>query len=174
MRRRAALLVTLALGLAAAATQPAGAGVASAEAAPAARPDMERIVVAQVNRVRARHGLRTRFTWATTMRSMSGRAARGHSRFLAARGVLQHEDARGRPFWVRLVAAGYPRDRAMGENLAQVGGCGAGPARRAVALWMGSPGHRANILSPRYRAIGVGAAAAGGCEAAAVTADFGG
>ncbi len=136
---------------------------------PVARADMERVVVAQVNRVRARHGLRP----LRPARPLA-RAARGHSRFLAARGVLQHEDARGRPFWVRLVAAGYPRDRAMGENLAQVGGCGPPPARRAVALWMASPGHRANVLSPRYRAIGVGAVTTGGCRAAAVTADFGG
>lgn len=157
-----------ALALAVAAAGQAG-GAGDTAGGPAARPDMERAVVAQANRVRARHGLRP----LRPVRPLA-RAARGHSRFLAARGVLQHEDARGRPFWVRLVAAGYPRNRAMGENLAQVGGCGAGPARRAVALWMGSPGHRANILSPRYRAIGVGAVATGGCEAAAVTADFGG
>jgi uncharacterized protein YkwD len=130
---------------------------------------MERAVVAHVNRARASHGLPPLRRGAPL-----ARAARGHSRFLAGRGVLQHEDARGRPFWVRLVAAGYPRDRAMGENLAEVGGCGAGPARRAVGLWMGSPGHRANLLSPRYRAIGVGAAATGGCEATVLTADFGG
>jgi uncharacterized protein YkwD len=38
-----------------------------------------------------------------------------------------------------------------GENVAA-----AGTLRRVRKLWMGSAGHRANILNPRFRRIGIG------------------
>lgn len=44
----------------------------------------------------------------------------------------------------------------VGENVAY----GYPSGRAAVAGWMGSPGHRANILNPRYRLLAVGAARA--------------
>ncbi|GAA4677770.1 hypothetical protein GCM10023226_13770 [Nocardioides nanhaiensis] len=44
----------------------------------------------------------------------------------------------------------------VGENVAY----GYTSGRAAVAGWMGSPGHRANILNPRYRLLAVGAAQA--------------
>lgn len=46
------------------------------------------------------------------------------------------------------------RARAVGENIAY----GAVSADRMMAMWMRSPGHRANILSSRFTHIGVGAA----------------
>ncbi len=53
-------------------------------------------------------------------------------------------------------------------------------ARLALELWLASPPHRANLLSPRWREIGLGAVhafvAAGVYEGRAVTiltADFG-
>ena len=85
-----------------------------------------------------------------------------------------HALRRDRPHWAQsLVAAGYPRNRWMAENLAQLGGCDAGTARRTVRMWMNSPGHRTNLLSPRFRWVGVGSASDGGCDATVVTADFG-
>ncbi|MBO9553122.1 MAG: hypothetical protein J7523_00850 [Cellulomonas sp.] len=40
------------------------------------------------------------------------------------------------------------------ENLSR----GAGTARRVVTLWLGSPGHRANLLAPDLDRLGVGCA----------------
>ena len=63
-----------------------------------------------------------------------------------------------------------------GENLAW----GTGPyatARQVVRGWMGSPGHRANLLRPGWNRIGLGALKGtfGGYAGATVfTADFAG
>jgi uncharacterized protein YkwD len=53
-------------------------------------------------------------------------------------------------------------------------------AKQALATWMASHGHRANILTPSWREIGVAAAYApdapgvfGGHSALLVTTDFG-
>jgi uncharacterized protein YkwD len=79
----------------------------------------------------------------------------------------------------------------MGENLALVGGCGRPPgyvqlrrparaaandreARRVVRMWLGSPKHRANLLSPAFRFAGTGAVSDGRCEATFYTANYGG
>jgi len=44
-----------------------------------------------------------------------------------------------------------------GENVGA-----AGSSRRVKKLWMGSSGHRANILNARFRRIGIGTVKAGG------------
>jgi uncharacterized protein YkwD len=75
----------------------------------------------------------------------------------------------------RLAAQGARGPR-FGENLAW----GTGPyasARHIVASWMGSPGHRANLLRPGWRRIGIGAVRGtfmGYPGATVVTADFAG
>lgn len=43
-------------------------------------------------------------------------------------------------------------DKMNGENIA----AGVGSAEQVVALWMNSPGHRANILNPDFKSMGVG------------------
>ena len=50
------------------------------------------------------------------------------------------------------------RGKAVGENIA----AGAVTADQMMAMWMRSPGHRANILSSRFTHIGVAAATVGG------------
>ncbi|MCA1689917.1 MAG: CAP domain-containing protein, partial [Actinobacteria bacterium] len=45
------------------------------------------------------------------------------------------------------------------ENIAAAGGYLATPAA-TVKMWMGSPGHRANILDPAFRDTGIGVAPA--------------
>jgi uncharacterized protein YkwD len=129
---------------------------------------IESALVAEMNRVRELRG-RAPLRMSATLR----RPARAQSRWLLATGRLTHEGPDGSPFWTRLVEAGYPRNRWMAENLAELGGCDAGTARRTVRMWMGSPGHRANLLSPRYRWVGVGSASDGGCDVTVVTADYG-
>jgi uncharacterized protein YkwD len=52
------------------------------------------------------------------------------------------------------VAGGF---RSAGETLAYHTGWNAQP-RRTIARWMNSPGHRAVLLSPRFRWVGMGLA----------------
>lgn len=65
----------------------------------------------------------------------------------------------------------------LGENLAWGSGQLATPAY-TVKAWMRSPGHRRNILTPRFRHIGIGVvlgapAKTNGMAAATYTTDFG-
>ncbi len=63
-----------------------------------------------------------------------------------------------------------------GENLAWGTGSYAS-AGSVVAMWLASPGHRANLLKPSYRRIGIGIARGtfqGYAGASIVAADFGG
>ena len=78
--------------------------------------------------------------------------ARDQSRLMAEAKTLSHQ-VNGRSFEIRLRDSKY-LSRAAGENCAE----GAGTTKEAVAGWMQSPGHKANILSTDYREIGVGLA----------------
>jgi uncharacterized protein YkwD len=130
---------------------------------------IETALVVAMNRVRTAHNRVPLRVVATLTRP-----ARSHSRYLVAARMLDHDSSNGSPFWTRLVAAGFPRDHRMAENLAQVSGCGADAARRTVAMWMNSPAHRANLLNRHMRWIGAGAASSSGCGRTVLTADFGG
>jgi uncharacterized protein YkwD len=137
---------------------------------------LESQVLAQVNAVRARHGL-----GALRLSAQLGAAAVQHSTQMARRGYFSHNSANGASMGDR-VRGFYPtagrRYWAVGENLLwsspSVGASG------AVNLWMGSPGHRANLLSGQWHEIGIAAVHAasapgvfGGREVTIVTADFG-
>jgi uncharacterized protein YkwD len=54
--------------------------------------------------------------------------------------------------WSDRIGAFYAGGNALGENIGE----GYASPREAVTGWMGSPGHRANILSADYRETGVG------------------
>jgi len=164
--RASALAMTAVCSLALGTGSAQAADAPSSEALSPGR--IETALVAEMNRVRAQRG-RAPLRMSATLR----RPARTQSRYLLANGLLTHAGPDGSPFWTRLVDAGYPRNRWMAENLAQLGGCDATTARRTVRMWMGSPGHRANLLSPRYRWVGVGSASDGGCGTTLVTADYG-
>ena len=140
-------------------------------AAPSARS-----VLVEINAVRARKGLSP----LRLSRQLTA-AADSHTRDMARRGYFRHASFDGTPFWKRVrrfyPSAGY-RTWTAGENLlwASVGI----DARRAVRLWLGSPGHRANILSRTWREIGIAsrafASAPGtfqGMSVAIITTDFG-
>ncbi|MEV5824141.1 sigma-70 family RNA polymerase sigma factor [Spirillospora sp. NPDC052242] len=110
-----------------------------------APPTVEEQVVRLVNAERARAGCRP-LTVAPALRE----AARAHSSDMAARRALDHRGARGDGPGDRITAAGY-RWSAWAENIAQ----GQPTPARVVASWMGSPGHRANIVDCDLRQIGV-------------------
>jgi uncharacterized protein YkwD len=82
-------------------------------------------------------------------------AAQAHSEEMAARGYLDHDSRDGRSFVDRIRAAGHPSPAA--ENIAH----GHTDAAGVVRAWMGSPGHRRNIVDCDYGSIGVGFAGRG-------------
>jgi uncharacterized protein YkwD len=86
------------------------------------------------------------------------RASRVHSTDMVKRSYFAHDSPDGRTVVDRLRAARYiPKGGrwTVGENLAW----GSGPLgspRAIVQAWIDSPGHRKNLLSPRYSAVGLG------------------
>jgi uncharacterized protein YkwD len=146
-------------------------GPAAAQESPApavTANEIETAVVKEMNRIRTARGR----TPLRTHAILTG-AARAHSAFLLDTGLFQHDDAKGRPFWNRILDAGYPGYRRLSENLVQVSGCTADTARRAVTLWMESPPHRANLLDKKVRFTGVGVAVTDDCSVIDITADYG-
>ncbi|HEY9367675.1 sigma-70 family RNA polymerase sigma factor [Streptomyces sp.] len=79
-------------------------------------------------------------------------AARAHARDMVARGYFDHASPDGRNVDARIGAAGYPWSL-VGENLA----AGRTDPGAVVGDWMGSDGHRRNLLDCRYRDTGVAA-----------------
>jgi uncharacterized protein YkwD len=115
---------------------------------------VSRLVLALTNRARA-HG-RTcgpqRFPPAPPLSLAPAltRAARVHSRDMAAHDFLGHTGSDGSSPGERVNRAGY-RWRMVGENVAS----GVGTAQEAVAGWLASPHHCANIMTAGYRQMGV-------------------
>jgi uncharacterized protein YkwD len=145
------------------------AGAPAAGAAGTAEQVGQRELLRAVNQARAQHGL------APLRRSaLLSRPARRHSAYVARTGRLTHLGADGRPFWERLYRAGYPRTRAVGENVGIVGGCNARAARQIVGMWMASGPHRALLLSRSFRVVGLGVVRDARCRNTGYTADFGG
>jgi uncharacterized protein YkwD len=110
-------------------------------------------IVCLHNEVRAEHGLP-----ALREHARLRRAAVGHSRDMVADRFFEHTTPAGVTMVERILRARYVRRNqgwALGENLAWGTGSLA-TARGAVRAWMGSPGHRANILRRTYRELGVG------------------
>jgi uncharacterized protein YkwD len=107
--------------------------------------------VCLINARRARAGLQP-----LTENLLLQRAAELHSLDMAARDFFEHGNPDGVQPDARIVRQGYP-PILVGENLAWGETVKSSPAV-IVAMWMKSPGHRANILEPGYREIGVGLA----------------
>ena len=79
-------------------------------------------------------------------------AARGHSQDMATHDYFDHTGRDGRSPFDRMRDAGYPDG--AGENIAY----GYRTPADVMAGWMGSDGHRQNLLNCSHRAIGVGLA----------------
>ena len=78
-------------------------------------------------------------------------AAQLHAEDMVAQGYFRHDSLDGRSFADRAREAGYDASP-RGENIAS----GQRTAEQVMQSWMGSSGHRANILSTRSNEIGVG------------------
>jgi uncharacterized protein YkwD len=123
-----------------------------------------------LNAVRASHGLRP-----LRQNPRLNTAAAGHSRDMVRRGYFSH----GSSLSGRIISARYTSRRqafSLGENIAFGTGRLGTPAS-IMAAWMRSPGHRANILQPRFRDVGtgivLGAPVPGGGGGTTYTNDFG-
>jgi uncharacterized protein YkwD len=106
----------------------------------------EQALVPLINQVRAQHRLAP-----LRIDPRLTAAARLYARELAGRRLLDHTGRDGRHVNDRIESEGYLWSFA-GENLA----AGARDPRETIAIWMASPAHRANMLSPD--AVEIGAA----------------
>ncbi|MGA4851614.1 CAP domain-containing protein [Streptomyces sp. G5(2025)] len=119
-----------------AASAPTPSGESAAEAA----------VLTLVNAERTKAGCRP-VTYDSGLAALADR----FSADMAERDFFAHTDPDGATPWDRAEKAG--RADLGGENIAR----GQADARAVMAAWMGSPGHRANILNCDYKTMGVGA-----------------
>ena len=132
----------------------------AAPAAPAAAVPAGSDIVAAINTARRANGL-------APMRADSRLAslASSWSGSMSQSGALQHQNLAGllqQSSWSTTYST-------LAENIYE--GSGGVSATTVVAAWMGSPGHRANILSTALNSVGAGAQAGRGAVWA--TADFG-
>jgi uncharacterized protein YkwD len=173
--KRALLLPCLLVALAASLASPAVAAEASPSSARRMQALDQQILVA-LNRTRAQHGLRP-----LVVSGDLDAAAAAHSRAMLRQGFFNHNAPGGATFGTRVRSfyrsAGYTT-WSIGENLIfdkrQMS------ADFAIASWLASPAHRANMLNPTWREVGIATLSAksssgvfGGGPAWVVTMDFG-
>jgi uncharacterized protein YkwD len=144
-------------------------GVSAAGGATQKELTGQAVLLTEMNAARAQHGLAP-----LRLSQVLARPARSQSVYLARTGKLDHDGADGKPFYVRLYKAGYSTTKAVGENLAMSSGCETNLAKTMVRMWLRSPGHRANLLSTRFKVVGLAVVTAQNCSNTVYTTDFGG
>lgn len=153
---------------------------AAVAAAPEAKPTqlttLEQSIRREINVVRAQYGLRP-----LAASPELTEAAEFYTRKMLRQGFFDHNSPSGVTFAQRIRSRyspdGYAR-WAVGENL--LSSPSKIDAKRAVELWMASPEHRDNMLSPTFRQMGIAAVhqksapgVFGGNEALVITLDLG-
>jgi uncharacterized protein YkwD len=133
---------------------------------------LRRATLCLLNTQRAAHGLSP-----LRLSSELSTAARRHSLAMVSKRFFSHTSPGGATFLDRIKATGYlsgARSWNVGENIAYGSGRLSTP-RAITRAWMNSPGHRANILSSAFRAIGIGIVSGTpvGGGGATYTTDFG-
>lgn len=149
--RRTLLIPLTALLLVACAPTPAPTEPAAGGAAPPGAPAWASEMLTRVNAERARVGRAPLALCATLMV-----ASQRHSEDQAARSTMSHLGSNGSSFVDRAQAAGYTGWSSLAENVA----AGYRDVNAVMNGWMGSDGHRANLLASSTQHIGVGRAAA--------------
>ena len=109
------------------------------------------------------------------------RSARAHSLEMGKDGYFAHPSADGTAFWRRIrhyYGARNYLSWSVGENL--LWSSPSVSATGAMKMWIASPGHLANLLTPRWREIGISAVHVvdapgvfGGRSVTIITTDFG-
>lgn len=112
--------------------------------------DIEKRAFEQTNLVRAQNGLPP-LTWDGDVCRM----ARIHSESMSRQGYFSHVTPEGWRLRDRAREVGIVRYVVAGENIAYNQGY-EDPGGFAVERWMASEKHRANILSPEFRAMAIG------------------
>jgi uncharacterized protein YkwD len=79
-------------------------------------------------------------------------AAEYHSADMAKKNYFSHTLANGTTWSQNIANFGYPSDSSRAENIA----AGRGTAEDVFQQWKESAGHNANMLSPKFNAIGIG------------------
>jgi uncharacterized protein YkwD len=149
---------------------------ASSSARVSAIPGLQGQVLSAINDLRRSNGLKElRLSPALSL------AALGHSLSMAQHGFFSHDGYDGRPFWSRIKPKYRPQRGsfwAAGENL--VWSSAELSADAAIRIWLDSPPHRKNLLTPSWREVGLGAVRAEGApgvykglDVTIMTADFG-
>lgn len=153
------------------------AGVAAAPAVkPTQLPSLEQELRREINTVRVQNGLRPlRPSRALTT------AAQAYTRTMLRHGFFDHNSPDGVTLAERLKSRYSPtgyRHWTVGENL--LSSSEHISAKRAVELWLQSPHHRENLLSPTFRQMGLAAVhqtsapgVFGGRSALVITLDLG-
>lgn len=162
----AALLVAAVLAIPAAAST----GSASPRAVVAV-DSVEPAVVARINKVRRKHGLRP-----LRVSGALAKAANRHARSMAVGGYFSHASANGTQPSTRIRR--YYAGSVVGETLLwRSPGL---TAAQAATMWLASPPHRSILLSSTFREIGLAAVHATGARGAfhgldvtILVADFG-
>jgi uncharacterized protein YkwD len=111
---------------------------------------IERRAFEETNLVRVRNGL-SLLVWDADVCRM----ARTHSESMSRENFFAHVTPAGLHLRERARAAGIFQYVVLGENIAYNQGY-EDPGAFAVERWMQSPKHRANILSPEFRAMAIG------------------
>lgn len=115
-------------------------------------------LLAQVNAARAKSRMcgRQRYPAARPLswNPALDAAAQGHSKAMAYGNYFAHRDPDGDGPADRARAAGY-RGRQIGENIA----AGQSSPGKAMAGWLASPGHCANLMNPMFTQVGAAYAA---------------
>ena len=160
------------MGVLAAVPAPASAGCKHKYEHPSqlSNAEVKRTTLCLLNRQRDMHGRR-----ALKANRRLARAARKHARDMVRRRYFSHTTPGGASFVDRIMRQDYVdpgQGWTLGENLAW-GSYQLATPKSIVRSWMHSPGHRANILNPRFREIGIGVvvgAPLGGADNAATYA----
>lgn len=84
--------------------------------------------------------------WSTTLEA----AALAHSTWMQQTNTFSHTGANGSTVATRVTAAGYNWTM-VGENIA----AGQPTLASVMQAWLNSPGHCANIMDPRFAAMGI-------------------
>jgi uncharacterized protein YkwD len=143
--RRTTVVLAVAVVAAAAHTGPAAAG---GQAACAATAPVLETLRCLINDVRAERGLAP-----VRASHVLSRSARLRGNAIARCRHFSHTPC-GQRFATVFQQAGYAQGRyTVGENLAWGTGTYASP-EQTVRRWLASPGHRAVLLSPRWRELG--------------------
>jgi uncharacterized protein YkwD len=112
--------------------------------------EIEKRAFEQTNVIRVQKGLPP-LKWDAEVCLM----ARSHSESMSRLGFFSHTTPQGLRLRDRARAAGIAQFSVLGENIAYNQGYD-DPGAFAVERWMLSPKHRANILSPEFRAMAIG------------------